>query len=285
MPDMIYRERIVSTDPRLKRNINHDSRSRRYAFDTTGLTLVSVKHTRHIGALDQLDVGACTGFAGIGCLASGLHFYERLGNYSLDASGALRLYSEATHQDPFEGSYPPTDTGSDGLTIAKVLTAAGEISGYQHTFSLDDALKALTTLPYITGTYWLTGMFDPDPDGRVRLTGSIAGGHEYLAEELDVEQERVWFTNSWGPSWGVEGRFWMSWDDYGALLGRQGDVTIFVPRVSPAPVPDPAPVLPDPEDVALVKEIRGWANKRHYRCSNVKAAAAIRRWMLKKNLS
>jgi hypothetical protein len=90
--------------------------------------------------------------------------------------------------DDYPGQYPPDDTGCDGLTIAKVLTAAGEISGYQHTFSLDDALKALGVTPVITGvTSWYQDMFNPTADGRVHPTGGVAGGHEFVVDEIDAE--------------------------------------------------------------------------------------------------
>lgn len=288
MPDVIYRERIIATDPRLRRIVNHDSRSRRYPFRTEGITLTSVKHARHVNVFDQGMLGSCTGNAGVGCLATDPFYLTRLGSYSLDQAGAVRLYSDATRIDPFDGTYPPEDTGSDGLSIAKALTAAGEISGYQWTFTLEDALKALVVTPYITGTYWLDDMFEPDSTGRVQATGAVAGGHEYLADELDVERERIWFTNSWGPDWGAGGRFWMSWDDYGDLLDRQGDVTIFVSRTlpppEPEPIPEPAPVVTDPLDVDLAQKLRGWATRRHYRCSNQKAAEAVRQWIRDKGL-
>jgi len=258
---LITRERIVATDPRLGRHINHDDRSRRYEFPTEGLTLVSIRHERHVPVFDQVDpttgrsLGSCTGSAGIGCLATGGFYREWLrGNhwYSLDKAGAVRLYGDATQIDPYPGEYPPTDTGSDGLTIAKVLRSSGEIAGYQHTFSTAAAFAALTVTPFITGTYWYTAMFEPDVSGRVSPTGNIAGGHEYVADELDVENSRIWFSNSWGPGWGVGGRFWMSWDDYGQLLGQDGDVTVFTPWNRPAPEPADSP------DVLFAAAAREW---------------------------
>jgi hypothetical protein len=123
-------------------------------------------------------------------------------------------------------------------------------------------------------------MFSPAADGRVTPTGSIAGGHEFVADEVDAENERVWFSNSWGTGWGVEGRFFMTFADFGRLLAEQGDVTIFVPLTQPAPTP--APVV-DPADRELARTVRSWANGRHI-LSNAKAARAVRAWLAAKGL-
>ncbi len=281
--------RIPSTDARLGRHVRHDPRSRAFAFPTAGLTLKSVRHTRRIPVLDQGQIGSCTGNADIGALgtdpffsvvagADGVHraFSRRaeVGTaYTLDEAGAVALYGDATRADDYPGQYPPDDTGSDGLTIAKVLKAAGEIAGYQHTFSLQDALLALTVTPFITGTVWTNDMFEPDPDGRVHPTGAVAGGHEYVADEIDVERQRVWFTNSWGTGFGVQGRFWMTWDDYGTLLADQGDVTIFTPLTQPAPVPTPTPPNADPADVVFAAAFRTWEqHPRLFGSARLKAA-------------
>lgn len=278
MTALVYRRHLISTDPRLKRHVNHDSRSRAYAFPTEGLTLTSTKHDHFIEVLDQGQIGSCTGNAGIGCLGTGLFFANRGTHYNLDQAGALALYSEATRHDPFAGEYPPTDTGSDGLTIAKVLKSHNEIAGYQHTFSLVDALKALTVTPFITGTNWYESMFYPDTTGKVTLGGYVAGGHEYLADEIDVERNRIWFTNSWGDGWGNNGRFWMSFTDFGTLLGQQGDVTIFVPITKPAPEPTPPQPCVDEADRDLARKVKGWANS-WYRLTGAKARRALRIWL------
>jgi hypothetical protein len=295
--------RIPSTDPRLARHVRHDDRSKSFAFDTSGLSIVSAKHTRRIPVLDQGQLGSCTGNAGISCLGTEPFFSDLAGadgvhrafsrrarvgtTYSLDEGGAVRLYSDATRADDYPGQYPPTDTGSDGLTIAKVLKSAGEIAGYQHTFTLDDALKALTVTPVICGITWYDFMFYPDPDGAVHPTGAVAGGHEICADQIDAERERVWFTNSWGPLWGVGGRFYLSFDNFGKLLADSGDVTIFTPLTQPAPTPTPPAPVPTPGDpdaaFAAVLRHHDWVHLPHV-ADNARVAAAGRAWLRAKGL-
>jgi hypothetical protein len=259
MTRTIYRERLRPLSPRLGRHVLHDSESRRYAFDTTGLTIKSVRHQRHVPVFDQGDLGSCTGNAAIGCLATGSYYatlpVKRSSFKNLDERDAVACYSAATKLDDDPDNYPPVDTGSTGLDVAKVLTQAGLISGYQHTFSLDDALKALQVTPLICGTVWLSGMEETNAQGLVSVAGGELGGHEYIADEYDSQRGWVGFQNSWSAGWGVGGRFYLQAEDFGALLERDGDVTVFTPLTQPAPDPDPEPINPD---VVLASVLHQW---------------------------
>jgi len=258
MDILIIKEKIHSLDPRLKRHVYHDSRSRLFSFDTKGRTLTSVIHQRFISILDQGQVGSCTGNAGIGALGSNPLYKVGQTKYSLDQNGALKLYSEAQVIDG-NGPYPPNDNGSYGLSIAKALQSAGLISGYQHTFSLNNALLALTVYPILVGINWYQGMFTPDPDGRVRITGALAGGHEIVARQIDAENSRVWFDNSWGPTWGVKGRFYLTFTDLGLLLSQQGDVIVLLPKTGPTPTPVPTANA----DATLAAAMKNWLKSKN----------------------
>lgn len=164
--------------------------------------------------------------------------------------------------DPWPGQYTPDDTGSDGLSVAKVLQARGLISGYQHALSLEAALTGLAERVVIVGTSWLAGMYDPAPDGRLAVSGPSVGGHEYALDELDVPNRRVWMRNSWGPGWGIEGRAWMSWEDLGRLLADDGDCTILIPRTEPPPQPSPPPARKPDFDAPLATALRRFLKTR-----------------------
>jgi hypothetical protein len=272
------RARYVNHHPLLGRHVNHDPQSRRYAFRARRV-LVDTAHTRRIAVLDQGQLGSCTGNAALGCIGTDPFYTTEPATMDWSEGQAVEVYSEATSIDPWPGAWPPDDTGSDGLSVAKVLQDHGWVSGYQHAFSLPDALSALVDRPVITGTNWYESMFDPSPTGEVRVTAGsqLAGGHEYVADRLDVTNGRVWFTNSWGTGWGAAGRFWMSFDTWQRLLSEDGDVTVFTPNTQPPPVPTPTP------DETFAEVAKPWAAKRH--CGpNAVMARATKTWLAAKGL-
>ncbi len=300
MPDLVHLERFRNqTDPRLGRHVHHDERSRRFAYRRQVADLRSVHHERHVPVFDQGATGSCTGMAAWGCMATGPFFatvepYE-VDRWPWDERGATAVYSQATAIDPFPGSWPPDDTGSDGLSVAKVLQSAGVISGYRHAFSLDDALAALMYVPLIVGTTWHSGMYEPDADGVAHPTGPALGGHEFVMDEYVEVGARfgprstvaqvpmAGFTNSWGPYWGAAGRFFMPRAEFGELLADGGDVTVFVPASEPAPVSSgPADEPVSAADRALVDAVGPWA-ARNGVCGRP-ARRALRTWMQVKGL-
>ncbi|MFE2712206.1 hypothetical protein ACFXKI_09510 [Streptomyces mirabilis] len=252
---------------RLGRHVEHDERSRAYALSDDLLpgSYKTITHTINAPVLNQGNVGACTGFGTEACV-SGDPFYATIpttvkarptANADTDNQQALALYSTATSLDNIRGTYPPDDTGSTGLAAAKAAAKAGLISGYQHALSLDAALKALGLVDVITGVNWYEGFDNPDANGKVTISGSVRGGHEFCVYGIDATKKLVWARNSWGADWGINGCFAFSWDDWGRLLDEQGDVTVFVPLTSPAPTPTPTPT-PASVDAAMAKAARAW---------------------------
>jgi hypothetical protein len=238
---------------RLGRHVRHDPRSLAYRFParSTG-TLRSVRHERHIPVLDQGDLGSCTGNAAEGACGTGVLFdaipaglpaRPSTTNADSDEEQARALYSAATQLDGYDGEWPPDDTGSDGLSVAKAAQRAGLISGYQHAMSLDAALAALADQPVICGISWYDSFDEPDDNGLIRIAkrASVRGGHEFVLDELLVDERLIGATNSWGLGYGKQGRMYIGWDDFGRLLDEQGDVTVFTPATQPAPTPTPDP--------------------------------------------
>ncbi|MFI0914236.1 hypothetical protein [Streptomyces abikoensis] len=250
---------------RLGRHIEHDPRSRAYALseDLLPAAFATVEHTIRIPVLDQGALGSCTGNAAESLLGSD-PLYDAIpaamaarptGDADVDERQAVALYAAATHLDGIHGQYPPTDTGSTGLAVARAAQKAGLISGYQHALNLDATLRALTATPVIVGVNWYEGFDTPDNTGLVRISGSVRGGHEFLLYGIDATARTVLARNSWGTGWGAAGCFSFSFDDLGRLLDEQGDATVFVPLTSPAPAPVPTPAS---VDQALAVAARAW---------------------------
>ena len=211
----------MSTPFPLGRHVEHDPRSFAFPAPSTA-PLKSITH-KHFGAvLDQGQVGSCTGNA----MAQALNTAPLHKGVFYTEADALRLYSEATKLDSAPGSYPPDDTGSSGLAVAKAAKAEGLIGSYTHAFGLDHALAAVMAGPVICGTNWYDGMFTPGAHGLVTISGAVAGGHEWALIGVDVPNRLVVCLNSWGAAWGDKGRFRLSWDTFSRLLDEQGDVTV-----------------------------------------------------------
>lgn len=208
----------------LGRHVRHDVRSRDYPAPADP-TLTSVRWTRRSPIFDQGTVGSCCGNAAAGWLAT--DNASRRGQQSLQEHDAVAIYSKATHVDRIGGVYPPTDSGSSGLAVAKAMVLLGLAGGpYRHAFGLDHALGALQLGPVLVGIAWRTGCDKPDAAGRVRYVGRSRGGHEVLVDALDLDLGLIWFQNSWGRGYGEGGRAAMSLPDFGKALADQGDVTV-----------------------------------------------------------
>ena len=237
---MSYIKLLDRHDPRLGRHVEHDARSRWYAYRGVP-TIQTVQHVSYINVLDQGQLGSCTGNAAVGCLGYN-PFWDTMGMQPLDEEMAQSIYSQATSLDEVPGVWPPTDTGSTGVAVSKALQSRGLISGYQWMFRFIDVIGALMARPVILGTAWYESMFDPDAFGMVGISGRVAGGHEYILDGWDADLEVAHLRNSWGPTWGVDGSFKMTGATLTRLLGEDGDAVIFTPSNLPAPEPVP----PDP---------------------------------------
>lgn len=242
----------------LGRHIHHDEQSKEYRFTVDQVpTIQTVRHFRRTPILDQdLDItykgqtyngtGSCTGNAALGQLMT--EPFAPISSISYDENTALDIYSGATKIDKFGAPFPTNDRGSDGLSVAKVCQKNGWITGYQHCFSLNDMLKALQVTSCIVGVNWYDSFDSPDSNGLVKISANatVRGGHEFEAIGVNVDTKQIEFVNSWGMGWGVQGHFFMSYDDVTRLLGEQGDVTVFVPLSQPAPTPTPPTPTPQP---------------------------------------
>jgi len=216
---------VEQTDPRLGRQVHHDPRSRRFAFQAAEAPRRDITLRVYNPRPNPNQIlGCCTGVdAAVKCNTAG----NRVKGVILDMDDAVKIYSRATQLDPWPGEYPPTDSGSSGLAAAQASKEQGMISGYEWLFrGVDDILAALAAgRPVGCGTYWRQNMFKVDKQtGLVDVSGPIAGGHQWTVigyrKRYDAFLGWCW----WGR-WGINGsgRFLIRRQDLAELLADDGD--------------------------------------------------------------
>lgn len=231
----IVTHRLHSNDPRLKRHIVHDPRSRDFPADKAAAIHSVIHAPSPLLPVNQKQIGACTAFSSVGALLCDPYTSRVKLSVTPETTAnlnkfALGLYHDETELNPQDGVYKPADPGGSGLAIAKVLKNRGLITGYSHAFGIEHALLALTLRPVIFGVTWYNSFFTPNGDGLIEIAkgSAIDGGHEICANLIDKSAELVGFIQSWGK-WGVKktGQFFMSFDTLDRLLKNQGDCTQF----------------------------------------------------------
>lgn len=206
----------------LGRKVNHDPRSFGFPAPKPS-THRPVKHRRYGKVISQGDVGSCV-------LSSGAHNLNTKPNHKartklFNQHDALDWYAAATDIDPFPGTYPGEDTGTDANSAAKVFRARGLITSWQHCFGLDHVLATLQEKPVWLGITWDTSMFETDKDGYLHPNGNAAGGHETLIVG-DNAKDTVLVLNNWGDDWGLKGYYKLTYADLDAKLRDSGDAVV-----------------------------------------------------------
>lgn len=203
----------------LGRHIHHRTLHAVRANPVVSPDLKTTYHQRLVPVFDQGNLSSCTGNASVGACSTAP--FSNKG----DEAEAISIYSFATELDPSNGVFPPNDVGSTGNDVARACYLRGLCKGWYSLYTLADVLWALQIRPGITGISWLTDCDNPDANGLVSYSGTVRGGHEIELVGLDVEKKLIWMCNSWGPSWGKNGYFCMSWADYEKALADNGDAT------------------------------------------------------------
>jgi papain like protease len=216
---------------RLGRHIEHDVRSLEHIVDA-GLALTTtirpVRWERFSPILDQGDVGSCTGNAMTGWLGCAPHCVSAVAAAQYDEPYALRVYELATQLDAFPGTYPPDDTGSSGLAVAKAAQQLHQISAYHWARTTAGLLRALMHQPVIVGITWYSSFDTPAANGTVTIAPDayVRGGHEVLVRGYDTTRDALLCDNSWGPGFGLDGSFWLPIAVWNKLRTQGADVIV-----------------------------------------------------------
>lgn len=198
--------------------------------------------------LNQLNTDGCVGFS----------FAQELIARPQEVTGVNwafahdSIYHAAQHRDPWAGCYLgdkcPISKSSGGYGGTSILAGAqvcqnlGFYESYHWALTTEELARGVAYFgPAVIGVNWYDGMFTLDVDGFIRPTGGLAGGHAILVHAVKIVYkswwkwwERTWrdvdwdksylvVHNSWGRTWGRNGRAKISFRDMDRLLAESGD--------------------------------------------------------------
>lgn len=227
MTNILLRGGFRTTDERLDRVPFFDERSKNFPIRT----IVGDKPLRSYTwrtpvQLDQGQEGACTGFS-VSMEAAAWPVAEE----GITNEVAREIYKRARQLDEWEGE---DYEGSSVLGAMKAATERGWYREYRWALGpgpeaavQDLALAVGHHGPAVIGSNWYEGMFDPDKDQYLRVTGKVAGGHAYVLSRYSRSRNAFWTPNSWGGS----GQGWITRKDMVKLMGEDGEGCIPVVRL------------------------------------------------------
>lgn len=194
---------------------------------------------------DQGWEGACVGFAWSHELSA------RPKIYRVGEDVAQRIYKRAQQLDQWPGE------NYEGTSVLAGIKAVQEMSGtqglplireYRWAFGIEEVVRVVGRRgPLVLGVNWYEGMDNVDANGFIHVTGTIRGGHAVMAHgvkcvwkdplstdrtfrNLDVNKSFVKLHNSWGKSWGNNGRAKISVAGLDRLLREYGEACIPMKR-------------------------------------------------------
>lgn len=149
---------------------------------------------------------------------------EPWGAFTENPPDPIQLYKDAQKNDEWPGTEPDY-YGTSVRAGAKVLKDRGIISSYVWGYRVEDVAKFIyENGPVVAGTRWYSNMSNPDPNGFVRANGSYEGGHAWTIYGVDSKWETFFAVNSWGTSFGRNGRFFVKFNEMEKLLREGGQV-------------------------------------------------------------
>lgn len=227
---------LITQDPRLDRIPQFDPQSANYRIRSiVGLEKPVRSYTWSVGDkakpvhFDQGREGACVEYGFAHELVARPVMVNRTVVQNVIAKHGI--YWPAQMIDEWEGgSYPgasPFYEGTSVLAGAKVLTNMGHYSSYHWAFTEKEIALAVGYFgPVVIGINWYTGMFEPNNDGFLSVTGQVEGGHCILVHAIDAKAGFYWLWNSWGADWGVGGRAKLSRTNMSRLLMEAGEACL-----------------------------------------------------------
>lgn len=239
MPDIQLRGGHVTQDPRLDRIPSQDPRSQNFPIrELIPTEVLPVAKYWSLGPVtDQGREGACVGFGWTSdAMASPARvhigtpqeYVRRLTYEANRDQWASDLYHTAQTMDEWWGE---DYEGTSVLAGAKAMQSKGLIDSYRWAESVTDIRDTLILRgPVVIGVNWYEDMYGTEASGRVRIGGQLVGGHCLLVYGYNPRywiegryQEIYRWRNSWGASYGINGKGFLTGTDFRTLFERDGE--------------------------------------------------------------
>lgn len=150
--------------------------------------------------LDQGESSKCGGYA-----ADGLLQAEPI----IQSVGADRIYYKAKELDNIAGP------GTTMEAVTGALKSFGAISEAYFSYEVEDVYSYVSTIsPVLIALDWRENMFRWNSKGFVKAGGDLIGGHCFLCFGVDMIDKEIYFRNSWGTDYGLNGDFCMTFKEF-----------------------------------------------------------------------
>lgn len=269
MAPIVLRGGFQTKDPRLDRIPDWDSENERYRISQATVRGVPLEQKEICSKTWALDTWLDQGVEGR-CVEFGI-CHDLLAEPEPVLADPLvdqilatkRIYWTAQRNDVFPGgAYPGANPFSEGTSVLAGMKAAKDLGfygEYRWGLTLRGPLRGLSHLgPLILGINWYEDMGETDADGWVHVSGEQTGGHCILCvgshieavqgfqgqimetDQIDMERSYLILHNSWGRSWGQDGRAKLSIPDFDRLRQEDGEICIASQRYTPSALPPEA---------------------------------------------
>jgi len=193
--------------------------------------------------LDQLDTGTCVAH-GVTSRIESAPIMQHLPVTPYDLYRQIVTLDEWPENDrEATGPDEALQSGTSVRAGIKAVQQLGYVQSYLWAQSVED-IRAWHLAGFggvILGLNWHDGMMEPDRYGFIHATGAPVGGHCIVStgwnDAAKFEGRRIpaiRLQQSWGRSWGDEGRCWLSASDLGLLFAARGEAAaVTETRVKP----------------------------------------------------